>query len=290
MSDEEDEGITISKGYEELLMSCAEANDATCIQRKFGLHYAPAFVLTKTKGKRVEIGRLESGKSYKIPEGDRNQHIYCVNAALLSQAVYEEDPRTFLNSNMNHTIRNIIGITKFSAQKVMVAIGETVEENGTNGSKVLYLAYRGTASREDFMADIDIKLKQKRFMKFHSGFEERSNIISTKYILDCAEAYDCCKIVTCGHSMGGAVSTIVALDLMEAVDENEIQVLNKTFGSPFFGNKDVRNFCKENKFLKNIEHFVDYKDIVPGLLSLGHTASFLQCNEKKLAGLSSKCF
>ena len=78
---------------------------------------------------------------------------------------------------MNHTIRNIIGITKFSAQKVLVAIGETAEENDTQRSKVLYVAYRGTSTREDFMADIDIKLKEKHFMKFHSGFEERSNVI-----------------------------------------------------------------------------------------------------------------
>ena len=154
----------------------------------------------------------------------------------------------------------------------MLAVGIVDQEN------VLYVGFKGTESKDDIMADINIKLKKKKTLpggKFHSGFLERSDTVPIEYILECAENYECQTIVTCGHSLGGAVSSIMALNMMRNSD-GQVQVYNITFGAPFFGNEAARKMCRDEKFEQNIVHYVDYQDIVPGLLSLEHTASILK--------------
>ena len=44
-----------------------------------------------------------------------------------------------------------------------------------------------------------------------------------------------------------------------------------TFGAPLFANESVRLFCESEMFDHQMIHFVGHKDIVPGILSLGHS-------------------
>jgi hypothetical protein len=46
--------------------------------------------------------------------------------------------------------------------------------------------------------------------KFHAGFLSRANLFPLKKILD-EKDYKDKNIVFCGHSMGGAIATIVAI-------------------------------------------------------------------------------
>ena len=287
MGDEEEEGITVYFGSESAILSCSQANDASFVTATLGLYYQPAYVEKKNSGKRVEFGELQDGFTYKIPESNKipNQKKHTQNAVILSEAVYEEDSLGFLtNSSKNHSVKVIHGITMYSKQKVLVAVGDVGNED------TLYVVFRGSKSRDDFMADIDIKQTEKKNFPglYHSGFEERSQTVSSEYILECAEETGCRNIVTCGHSLGGSVSSIVALDLMRRGDQEEVRIYNITFGSPFFGNEDVQKMCKAEKFARNILHYVDYRDIVPGLLSLGHTTYILKNQNIKLTGKDSE--
>ena len=87
----------------------------------------------------------------------------------------------------------------------------------------------------------------------------------------------CSTIITCGHSLGGAVSTISALDLMrELKDSTTAKTYNITFGAPFFGNNDVLRMAKEGSMDKNILNYTNFKDVVPGILNLEHTTKILK--------------
>ena len=138
-------------------------------------------------------------------------------------------------------------------------------------------------------AEDQLSLKDSEDMseeKFHSGFEERANTIPLEYILKCAEKEDCKTIVTCGHSLGGVVSSIVALGLMRSRERtDDLHVYNITFGAPFFGNETVRQMCKNYKLEQNILLYVDYKDIVPGLLSLDNTTNILKSRALQVTGM-----
>ena len=275
MSDDE-EDVYIQRGEEEETFSHVDANSAKKVQERFCLSHEPACVFTKAK-KRVNFGKLKVGMTYKLEEEEKisNTKEHTQNAMILSNAVYKEDPAAYLSSSSNnHTIHTVAAISQHSPQKVMLAVGDI------GGKRTLYLAFRGTASWEDAVADMDIKLRTKDAIpggKFHSGFDERSSALPMQHIVFCAREEGCQTIVTSGHSLGGAVSSISAIDLMLHLGKStDLEVYNITFGSPFFANETVRKKCKGERFDHHMIHYVGHKDIVPGILSLGHTIAELE--------------
>ena len=127
------------------------------------------------------------------------------------------------------------------------------------------------------MADADIQLRHKDEIPggtFHSGFEKRSRVLPWKQILHCAQLEDCQTIILCGHSLGGAVAAISAIEVMMHLrNKAEISTHCITFGAPLFANEDVRLHCQKVNFDQQMLHFIGYQDIVPGIFSLGHTVS-----------------
>ena len=285
MSDDEEDMVYIQQGEDEETFSHADANCAKKVQERFCLPHEPACVFTKAK-KRVNFGKLKGGITYKLEEEEKipNTKDHTQNAMILSNAVYKEDPAAYLSSSSNnHTIHTVADISQHSPQKVMLAVGDV------GGKRTLYVAFRGTASWEDAVADMDIKLRTKDAIpggRFHSGFDKRASVLPMQHIEFCARQEDCETIVTCGHSLGGAVSSISAINLMLHLGKNtDLAVFNITFGSPFFANDTVRKKCKEERFDQRMIHYVGHKDIVPGLLSLGHTIAEL---ERRLDDVTGK--
>ena len=176
-----------------------------------------------------------------------------------------------------HTIKLICDISKNSKQRLMVAVGSIAE-----GKNTLYVAFRGCQSKDDFSSTLDITMvKSDHGGKVHEGFLDRSRTLPTDYILKCSDAYDCDSIVTCGHSLGGAVSSILATELMKITQK---PVFNITFGAPLFCNRD---FYKANENIeKNFLHYVNLDDVIPGILSLGNITSILK--DSKMQGKDKK--
>eukprot|EP00092_Neocalanus_flemingeri_P008198 GFUD01008839.1.p1 GENE.GFUD01008839.1~~GFUD01008839.1.p1 ORF type:complete len:1020 (+),score=178.99 GFUD01008839.1:195-3254(+) len=276
-SEEEDE---IYIQLEEQIKSFTkdEANSALTVKDRFDLGHEPACVFKKSGGKRVEFGHLQAGKTYTIESGEKipNQKQHVQNAAMISMATYKENGQTryLENSSTYHTLKTVCAISVNSPQGVILAVGDVQGEN------TLYVAYRGTATWEDALDDADIKLTENDSIpggRFHSGFSRRSGTVSLEQILHCAHKEQCKRVVTCGHSLGGSVSSITAIKLMQHIGtESDISVHNITFGAPFFANEVVRLTCKEERLDRHMLHYVGHEDIVPGLLSLGHTAQMIE--------------
>ena len=250
------------------------------VKDKFDLDYEPENLLTippegsKKKPKKVSFKKLQDGQRYKVVEDERNkipnQKQNSLNAAVLSEAIYEDNPTEYLQKTRQpHTIGKVCGISKHSDQKVMLAVAEVKR------TKTLYVVYRGTTNADDVKADLSIEPAKKKGIEgsFHKGFSSRSEVIPVKYILQCANQNQCTTVVTCGHSLGGAVSSIVAIDLMrdletsDRLSSSDMMVYNITFGVPFWGDKAVLQFCRERNMTQNILNFANYNDIVPGLLA-----------------------
>ena len=254
--------------------SPVEANEGKTVQRAFSLDHEPACVFSVRTGNRVDFGKLKPGFKYKLEEEGKipNQRRHIQNAVIMASAVYSLNQTEYLTkSSEHHTIQTVCAISEHSDQGVMLAVGLVEKQN------VLYAAFRGTQSWEDAVADADIQLRHKEEIPggtFHSGFEKRSRVLPWKQILHCAQQEDCQTIVLCGHSLGGAVAAISAIEVMMHLRDNaEMSTHCITFGAPLFANEDVRLHCQKGNFDQQMIHFVGYQDIVPGILSLGHTLS-----------------
>ena len=83
--------------------------------------------------------------------------------------------------------------------------------------------------------------------KFHAGFLSRANIFPLQKILN-EKTYENWNIIFCGHSMGGAVATIVAIfalleekkrkNFQDNLDQRSVKCF--TFGAPMVGDGDLQ--------------------------------------------------
>jgi triacylglycerol lipase len=128
--------------------------------------------------------------------------------------------------------------------------------------KEIIVAFRGTDSQTDWLADA--LAFQKTFPygddcgKVHYGFLEiydscRKEIFRTISRLDKRK-----RVLITGHSLGAALATLFALDLVKNSNFSDVELIN--FASPRVGN---RQFCKAvNKEVKKIARIVNIYDVV----------------------------
>ena len=154
-----------------------------------------------------------------------------------------------------------------------------------NSKTDIVIAARGTQPSElnDIYADLEIfKADSVTGYKVHQGFkeevdkvydsvlalvEQHHNIPSTK------------KIWVCGHSLGGAMATILAQRL-EHKGGFDVDTLF-TYGSPRAGGPKFSAWC--NKHLKH-QRFVNNNDVVPCIPTVFRWRHTGQCNYIKSTG------
>ena len=212
------------------------------------------------------------------------------NALVVSQAVYEEDPIDFLQTSYEkHNLKSVLSSHKDSDCHFLLA-----EERN---DKTVYLSFQGSYDETDVLKDLQFYQKSAENGKFrgkiHAGFLSLAErfpflkIITSKLLKDKT-------LVVCGHSLGGAVSSIVTADILLEQERRKFQnlkdVINITFGAPSFGDTELRNFLEEKKISDKMFHLVAENDPIPSLLSFTHSIaaakSMIDDQIKKLQGNS----
>lgn len=74
--------------------------------------------------------------------------------------------------------------------------------------------------------------------------------------------YPSFQVVVTGHSLGGAVATLIALGLKHPMWEMTEKVQLYTFGCPRLGNEGFA-VCASNEFGSNSSRVTHYQDIIP---------------------------
>lgn len=118
-----------------------------------------------------------------------------------------------------------------------VLIGGSLDDPGT-----IIVAFRGTEQPRDYLTDARFLVKNQwpcegnGGARVHRGFCGSYFSVSEKIH---ARVQGANRIILTGHSLGGALATLAALDLFE----NGLPVVNVvTFGSPRVGNGAFRDF------------------------------------------------
>jgi len=257
-----------------------DIKDADNIQKRFHLDKRPKFLFKDGKvGEKYNIGDdLEPFATYvlltKAQFWEDKEKIQ--NAAICSTAVYKQNPFQYLKgdvTNKVHTINEVVAFGNYTSddgtyQKCLMAISENVDSL----EKILYVSFRGTESNEDWLDNLDIKHVSNVGYQgtFHSGFYKRANLINLDDINKVVYLNKVEKIIFCGHSLGGAVASIVYL-LMLNSRGNKKEIFNITFGAPYIGNSDLQTDVISKRLDDNMFHFVSVADIVPGVLDVQHT-------------------
>ncbi|XP_047128035.1 uncharacterized protein LOC101241641 isoform X1 [Hydra vulgaris] len=263
------------------------------IAETIGLDFKPTTLIHKVTKNVIKLSKIDEfkvGQQYKIKsrinstkskdlllwDSDSFKHIL-QNTVILSKSAYcltDEECKSFLKMNMTkHYVENIFRSQDDSCPFIVA------EELISNR---VYISFRGSQSISDW------KECMKAFKcpnisstistgKFHAGFLNRAKKFPLQKVLnnkDFAEK----SFVFCGHSMGGAVATIVAIFAIVEEEkkrkatgksDKNRQITCFTFGAPLVGDLKLKQFCDKNGISKYLYHSVNFMDPIPRLLSYG---------------------
>ena len=242
----------------------------------------------------ILLSELSEGKKYLwVEHEDHWQDKKLVqNALFCSKAAYQKNPLEYLNNKRQYhgVILLIAANVKFGKQVASLFIAST---DFPSKMEMLIVAFRGTSNKTDIESDLQIGMKtDDSFVgKVHGGFFDRAMSVPVGDILDLATLNKVDFVVSCGQSLGGAVSSLVHIKLQEELKARNLQdelestrqlhdelkklslnnLINITFGAPMLGNKQFANYLVTNSSTKTLFNFVSVKDFIPPLLSIGFT-------------------
>ena len=138
------------------------------------------------------------------------------------------------------------------------------------------ISFRGTSSKADIFADLQIYRRVPKFFRrskifgrVHSGFLTQYESVRDQVHL-MANVHASTRVMVTGHSLGGALATLCALDL--AVTNPSLDVDCITFGSPRVG---CRRFAKlfTDRVHKHVRcvHNSDLITMIPIAFRFEHT-------------------
>jgi hypothetical protein len=129
-----------------------------------------------------------------------------------------------------------------------------------------FLAFRGTADVEDWLADIDAVPDGYRPVtgsgQVHAGFQDVYELVRNSIAANLATATaGCNQILVTGHSLGAALAVLAAPDIFRSMPPNKIEPRLITFAGPRVGLPDfVTAF---NAAIESCFRVVNFLDIVP---------------------------
>jgi hypothetical protein len=150
-----------------------------------------------------------------------------------------------------------------------------------SSDNIFWISLRGSDSIEDWLNNIQIELvdlnwineANSKNIKIHKGFSERwnnlypffrDNIIFSQSLINFKNQVKndnfSNKIIITGHSLGGAIGTILALNM--TLYDKDYYILITSFGAPRIGNNEFIELIKNQQNIK-IMRFVNKKDLVP---------------------------
>ena len=130
----------------------------------------------------------------------------------------------------------------------------------------IFVGFRGSSNVKNWLTNIHFSMIYPYDNNiglekgFYNLFESMKNEIYDN-IDNISKKYNTQNLLITGHSLGGAISTLLSFDIL--CDNLPYKISLITFGSPRVGNQDfVDSFNKYNIYSKRITH---YYDIVPHL-------------------------
>ncbi|XP_078577448.1 uncharacterized protein LOC144862642 [Branchiostoma floridae x Branchiostoma japonicum] len=199
-----------------------------------------------------------------MKSGDVQRALICSEAAYLSDLPDTDEIQHFFDRERNLHNFERVSVSRYGS------VGYLLAE--TPGKEEVFVAFKGTTDFKDVMADLNIWQEgagQSRGShntgvggKYHAGFMHLAFLVPANRIL---EEYSNSRIVVCGHSQGGAVAHIVALNMMVYLRTKGRPVDNVksiAFGAPYFGNDGAHQFAEEHNFSPRLLTIVNEKDPV----------------------------
>ncbi|KAH7284721.1 hypothetical protein KP509_34G067700 [Ceratopteris richardii] len=207
---------------------------------------------------------------------DDRHPTWLLDALILSAAVYGKDPKQrLLKMDREYGLPGTARYEFLSDAELDRAGLSTCKQNllvvrSLAGGHYI-VACRGTTDISDALVDLKIfhRTLSLGYGAAHAGFLDRAKAVPLNFFKKLLLQNK--KIVFTGHSLGGAVGSLLTLRLLESTGSwchNQIQCY--TFGCPFFADYRLANYIN-SRYKQHFVHLVSGNDFVPKAMPVVHT-------------------
>ncbi|KNE65791.1 hypothetical protein AMAG_09767 [Allomyces macrogynus ATCC 38327] len=162
-------------------------------------------------------------------------------------------------------------LPEFSAKesrafKSLLAINDNI--------KAIIVLFRGSLEPQNFVADIRVNLVDgpsrvpnlPSGAKVHAGFWStwaagKNDVVTWVKIM--RQQHRNYKVVATGHSLGGSMAVLAALNLRQTLSIPDAQLVVYTYGEPRVGSVELASYVSNQAF--DVVRFVHEDDVVPHL-------------------------
>jgi predicted lipase len=172
-------------------------------------------------------------------------HLVAFTCARLSQEIYEPFASIKFDSlpGVNAILIESTDLDQTDTQAAILHNGE---------ERLPYIVFRGTEKGVDWVNNFQFRQQIYPYgdesstgVRFHRGFMTAYFAVRDR-LLAAVKDYPDCAIIVTGHSLGGALATIAALDVQYNIAQHTGQSLQLyTFGAPRVGNDDFVNSFRQ---------------------------------------------
>lgn len=172
-----------------------------------------------------------------------------------------------------------------------------VTTDGESYGNRIIVMFRGSESVEDYLANANVIMEDPTFLpdapdgvKIHRGYQACFLTENTPQriedmifsLLNNSEMKMNQEIILSGHSLGGTLSHIMAINLASKHPDMNFKVIN--FGAPRFGNKTLKDWVRTSLSNLTAWRFVYRRDFAPRIISRSfgytHTGHLYQIGKR----------
>lgn len=154
-------------------------------------------------------------------------------------------------------------------------------------NRAIWIVFAGSSNAADWALNIQLATKIESEGQSHSGYLSRAQSVPLRALLT-KNVEQNFTIRCVGHSAGGAVASLLTLQLLEAQHAPQSILMQQsqghrslpsiqaiTFGAPFFANSAKLRWATSHGWHYNLHHFINRKDPIPVILSFRGIESVL---------------
>lgn len=184
--------------------------------------------------------------------GDKTFYLDC---CVLSSILYSQNKYSILERYLHPSFSRIFKLENLTFSRKATVVGCAI----CTKQRELIFVFRSTSNLSDVQFSVDNSLISTSEGYIHRGYNTiaEESLPSVMYVL--SQFPDTKNIVICGHSLGGAIGSIVGYKLASKFEFYNIKV--KSFGAPKYGDKFLKHNIENFKNL-DIINYINLSDQV----------------------------
>ena len=196
----------------------------------------------------------------KFEGGTDNKLESCLKFCCMSSILYKWDNSS---NTFNHFDKYIPDVNSIKIIQGLDIIGNVCNAGAVfETQSFIFISFISTSNISDLLFGYKSSLVDVDNGLIHEGFYQKANSVYTSLLFILNELSSKKPLIITGHSLGGAIASIIGFMLIKDFGNRFGKIDVFTFGSPKWGNCQLKRFLEKKSYILSITNIVNTADFI----------------------------